>query len=81
MFLAVFETVYNESVGIAGLNFIAMGLGFAAAAQGGARLLDIIYRKLKVRYNSPGRPEFRIPFQVPAAGLMPLGLLLYGWGA
>ncbi|GAA5974705.1 hypothetical protein JCM5350_001257 [Sporobolomyces pararoseus] len=77
----IFETVYNESVGIAGLNFIAMGLGFAAAAQGGARLLDIIYRKLKVRYNSPGRPEFRIPFQFPAAGLMPLGLLLYGWGA
>jgi hypothetical protein len=58
-----------------------MGLGFAAAGQIGARLLDVMYRKLKARYNSPGRPEFRLPFQFPAAILMPLGLLLYGWGA
>ncbi|GAA5937278.1 MFS transporter [Sporobolomyces koalae] len=78
---AIFEVVYHESTGIAGLNFIAMGLGFFVAAQGGARLLDVIYRKLKVRYNSPGRPEFRLPFQFPAAVLLPLGLLLYGWGA
>ncbi|GAA6004698.1 hypothetical protein JCM11491_002199 [Sporobolomyces phaffii] len=77
----IFETIYHESVGIAGLNFIAMGLGFFLAAQGGARLLDVIYRRLKVRYDSPGRPEFRLPFQFPAAVLLPVGLLLYGWGA
>ncbi|GAA5893051.1 MFS transporter [Sporobolomyces salmoneus] len=77
----IFENIYNQSVGIAGLNFIAMGLGFFAAAQGGARLLDVVYRRLKVRYNSPGRPEFRLPFQFPAAILLPLGLLLYGFAA
>ncbi|GAA5832055.1 hypothetical protein JCM3766R1_003701 [Sporobolomyces carnicolor] len=78
---AIFENIYNEGTSIASLNFIAMGLGFFAAAQGGARLLDVVYRRLKARYNSPGRPEFRLPFQFPAAILLPLGLLLYGWGA
>jgi len=97
---AIFQNVFNQSVGIAGTNFVAMGasvftdyrtnqayslpqigLGFFAASQGGARLLDPMYRKLKAHYGTEGKPEYRLPFQFPAAVLMPLGLLMYGWGA
>ncbi|CEQ40474.1 SPOSA6832_02101 [Sporobolomyces salmonicolor] len=77
----VFMTVYHESTGIAGTNFIAMALGFFLASQIGARALDVIYRKLKERYGGEGKPEYRLPLMFPACILLPFGLLLYGWSA
>lgn len=40
-----------------------------------------VYRRLKVKYNSPGRPEFRVPLMLPTALVAPGGLLLYGLSA
>ncbi|KAF7791140.1 hypothetical protein EIP86_002151 [Pleurotus ostreatoroseus] len=39
----IFEGVYRESIGIAGLHYIALGLGLTIAAQINARLMDKIY--------------------------------------
>ncbi|GAA6062213.1 hypothetical protein JCM10212_006448 [Sporobolomyces blumeae] len=77
----IFEQLYGQSVGIASTNFVSMGLGFFIASQAGARLLDVLYRRLKRHYGTEGKPEYRLPFQFPAAILMPSGLLLYGWSA
>lgn len=72
---------YNESVGIGGLNYISLGLGFWAGSQICAPLNDRIYRGLKARNNNVGRPEFRVPLLIIGAVLIPTGLFIYGWTA
>ncbi|CAJ2512305.1 Uu.00g053200.m01.CDS01 [Anthostomella pinea] len=75
---------YGEAVGIGGLNYISLGLGFFLGAQICAPLQDRIYARLKrSKYarNGVGRPEFRTPMMAPGAVLVPVGLLIYGWTA
>ena len=74
--------VYGESLGISGLNYISLGLGFWAGAQLCAPLNDRTYRRLKHTIGKGvGRPEFRVPLMLPGTLLMPIGLLIYGWTA
>ena len=73
---------YQESIGIAGLNYISLGLGELIGTQSTARLNDTIYKMLKERNGKAvGRPEFRLPLLIPGAILVPVGLLWYGWSA
>ncbi|KZL84162.1 major facilitator superfamily transporter [Colletotrichum incanum] len=84
IFPALWTGEYGESVGISGLNYISLGLGFFLGAQTCAPLQDRIYAALKRRYvpdGGPGRPEFRVPMMIPGALLVPTGLLIYGWTA
>lgn len=74
-------TYYNESIGIGGLNYISLGLGFWCGSQICAPLNDRIYRALKARNNNTGRPEFRVPLLAISAILLPAGLFIYGWTA
>lgn len=70
---------YHESIGIGGLNYISLGLGFFIGTQIGAPLNDGLYRRLKKKNNGVGRSEFRIPLMVPGSILIPIGLFIYGW--
>lgn len=72
---------YNESVGIGGLNYISLGLGFFIGSQLSARLIDRIYKKLKARNGGVGTPEFRTPLLLIGALAIPAGLFIYGWTA
>ncbi|KAB8228158.1 putative phenol monooxygenase [Aspergillus alliaceus] len=72
---------YNESIGIGGLNYISLGIGYCLGSQICARLNDIVYRRLKTRNNGTGKPEFRTPLLAIAAILNPVGLFIYGWTA
>ncbi|KAJ6444256.1 multidrug resistance protein [Purpureocillium lavendulum] len=83
-FPALWTGPYGESVGIGGLNYLSLGVGFFVGAQVCAPLQDRIYAALKRRYapgGGPGRPEFRVPMMVPGALLIPVGLLVYSWTA
>ncbi|KAK2040827.1 MFS general substrate transporter [Colletotrichum somersetense] len=83
-FPALWTGEYGQSVGISGLNYISLGLGFFVGAQTAAPMQDRIYAALKRRYvpdGGPGRPEFRVPMMIPGALLVPAGLLIYGWTA
>ncbi|KAI1760316.1 MFS general substrate transporter [Hypoxylon sp. FL1150] len=71
---------YGMSIGIGGLNYISLGLGFFLGAQICARMQDWFYAVLKRRYGA-GKPEFRVPMMVPGAVFVPVGLLIYGWTA
>lgn len=51
---------YGMSIGIGGLNYISLGLGFFLGAQVCARMQDWFYAMLKRRYGA-GKPEFRVP--------------------
>ncbi|UKZ85520.1 uncharacterized protein TrAFT101_001375 [Trichoderma asperellum] len=83
-FASLWATEYHESPGIAGLNYISLGLGFFLGAQICAPLQDRIYAALKRRYvpdGGPGRPEFRVPMLIPGAIFLPIGILIYSWTA
>ncbi|KAG8989747.1 hypothetical protein FRB90_002093 [Tulasnella sp. 427] len=80
-FAALWTEEYHYSVGIAGLHYIALGIGFTLGSQFGARGLDIIYRRLKARNGGVGTPEMRMPLMMFMAVLLPVGLVIYGWSA
>ncbi|TVY46190.1 Efflux pump [Lachnellula occidentalis] len=80
-FPTLWETEYHESIGIGGLNYISLGVGFFIGTQVCAPLQDRIYRALKKRNNGVGKPEFRVPLMIPGALLVPIGLFWYGWSA
>ncbi|KAF1992319.1 MFS multidrug transporter-like protein [Aulographum hederae CBS 113979] len=80
-FPGLWENRYNESIGIGGLNYISLGIGFFLGAQICAPLNDRVYRALKKRNNGVGKPEFRVPLMNIGAMLVPIGLFWYGWSA
>ena len=63
-FPSLWTGIYHENVGIGGLNYISLGLGFFLGTQITAPINDRIYRKLKAKNNGVGKPEFRIPLMV-----------------
>jgi multidrug resistance protein len=72
---------YNEPTGLAGLNYISLGLGFFVGTQIAAKTADRIYKSLKAKNGDVGRSEFRVPLMFPGAVMVPIGLLIYGWSA
>lgn len=80
-FPVLWDIRYHESMGIASLNYIALGVGFTIAAQITAPINDMMYRRLKQQNEGVGKPEFRVPVMVPGSFLVPAGLFLYGWSA
>lgn len=80
-FPTVWRRAYNQSVSIASLNYLSLGIGFVIGLQIVAPINDRLYDYLKRRYNSPGIPEFRVPPMLPGGLLIPIGLLIYGWCA
>lgn len=78
-FPALWENIYREPVGIAGLNYLSLGVGYLIGSQVCAPLDHLIYQRLS--QHRTGRPEFRIPLMIPSAILVPIGLFWYGWSA
>ncbi|KAK0451312.1 MFS polyamine transporter [Desarmillaria tabescens] len=77
----IFREVYHQNTGIAGLHYIALGIGLGISSQTNARYMDRIYKYLKERNGGVGEPEFRVPSMVPGSVIFPIGLLLTGWCA
>ncbi|GBE84877.1 MFS polyamine transporter [Sparassis latifolia] len=77
----IFANVYHEPVGISGLHYIALGIGFTGASQVNARMLDRVYKYYQKKNGGIGRPEFRLPSMIPACIALPVGLLITGWAA
>ena len=80
-FPRLWEGVYGENVGVGGLNYLSLGIGYAVGAQTSARINDKIYLRLKHRNNDVGRPEFRLPAMFVGSVMLPIGLFWYGWSA
>lgn len=57
---AIFSDIYHQAPGIAGLHYIALGVGLTTASQINARLLDRIYIYFKNKNGGVGQPEFRL---------------------
>jgi hypothetical protein len=57
---STFQDEYHQRVGIAGLHYLALGIGLVIPSQINARLMDRIYTLLKGRNGGVGKPEFRL---------------------
>lgn len=64
-FSTLWTVRYNESVGIASLNYLSLEIGTVFAAGVSTHLNDRIYRYLRKRSEGEGRPEFRILIWYP----------------
>ncbi|KIJ09333.1 hypothetical protein PAXINDRAFT_87604 [Paxillus involutus ATCC 200175] len=76
---SIFEGVYRQPTGTAGLHYIALGVGFTGTSQLTARTLDKLYVRFKNQNGGVGRPEFRLPALFLGAFLFPIGCLITGW--
>ncbi|KAF9066975.1 MFS general substrate transporter [Rhodocollybia butyracea] len=82
----IFTTIYHESTGIAGLNYIGLGIGLTLASQINALYMDKIYVYLKNQNKKnggtgEGEPEYRVPSMIIGSIVLPIGLLMTGWAA
>ncbi|WFD24773.1 hypothetical protein MEQU1_003478 [Malassezia equina] len=80
IFPVVFRDQYHMNVGIASLHYIPFLIGFMLYGQGGGRLVDVLYRRLKAKNGGQGKPEYKVPLLLATGIFMPIGLLLFGWG-
>ncbi|KFH40441.1 putative transporter -like protein [Hapsidospora chrysogenum ATCC 11550] len=80
-FPMVWEKQYRQEPGRASLNYVSLGVGFVIGLQISGPLIDKVYKSLQMRYDHPGKPEFRVPLMFPTALIAPAGLLLYGISA
>ncbi|KAG1731364.1 major facilitator superfamily domain-containing protein [Suillus paluster] len=78
---SIFQGVYQQSVGIAGLHYIALGIGLVGASCSNASILDKVYLYLKSKKGGVGKPEFRLPPMFPGTLLFMIGCLILGWAA
>ncbi|KAK0437224.1 MFS polyamine transporter [Armillaria borealis] len=75
----IFVGVYHESIGIAGLHYIAFGIGLYGGAQIANAIQDNLYRRLSAHYGTDDCLEFRIPLMLPATLFVATGLFIVGW--
>ena len=83
--LSTFATLwidrYDQSKAISSLHYISISIGTTISAQAGGRAMDLIYKRLRDRAGGAGKPEFRAPYMIPGAILIPAGIFWYGWSA
>ncbi|KAF5092174.1 hypothetical protein D0Z00_004703 [Geotrichum galactomycetum] len=78
---ALWTKVYGYRIGIAGLMYIALGVGSVSGLLVGTPLIQFVYLKLVARNNGVAKPEYRLPVLIPSSVLMGIGLIWYGWSA
>lgn len=78
-YATIWTTVYHQSTQSSSLHYISIALGCTLASQGGGRLTDCIWRRLKKKHGGSVSPEYRVPMMVPSLFLMPITLVWYGW--
>ncbi|RDX53972.1 multidrug resistance protein 4 [Lentinus brumalis] len=81
VFPEVFTGIYGFSLGVGGLAYIGLGVGFFAATLFGAWIGDLVYGNLVKKNGGKGKPEFRIPALVFGSLFVPVGIFWYGWSA
>lgn len=80
-FPTLFQGVYQETPGIAGLNYIGPGVGFLVGLGLWTPLMQYFFKKLTAANNGVSKPEFRLPVIFFGGLLVPTGLFWYGWSA
>jgi MFS family permease len=74
-------TTYRQTITMAGLHYISLGVGAVFAGEVSTLTNDRIYAALCARNDGKGRPEFRVPLMIPSIVTLSVGLFWYGWSA
>jgi len=77
----LFPTIYGFSIGITGLCYLGLGLGFFTLSIFGATVSKKIYQELSTRNNGLEVPEYRMPSMLVGTCMVPVGLFWFGWSA
>ncbi|CDK27367.1 unnamed protein product [Kuraishia capsulata CBS 1993] len=78
-FPGVYEGSYGFSLGIAGLMYLPLSIGFLAGLLFWTKLIDHYYFKLTAANNGVPKPEYRLPILIFAGIGIPISLFWYGW--
>ncbi|KAK3332931.1 putative bicyclomycin resistance protein [Cercophora scortea] len=83
--IASYQAMWRDQYGMtpvqASANYVSISLGLLVGCQIAGTLNDKIYRTLKRRNGDTDLPEYRVWLMIPAAILVPAGLLVFGWSA
>jgi len=78
-FTYVYEREYGFTTGQAGLTFLGLGVGSFIGLFAVGIASDRAIKHQTAKNNGVTKPEYRLPPLLPAAFIIPVGLLLYGW--
>ncbi|KAI0105034.1 putative bicyclomycin resistance protein [Nemania sp. FL0031] len=77
-FQSLWRDIYQQDMLRASWNYGFIAVGFVLGSQMTGFLNDKIYKRIN---NKESNPEVRVYMMLPAALLVPAGLVLYGWSA
>ncbi|KAF2019077.1 MFS general substrate transporter [Aaosphaeria arxii CBS 175.79] len=75
----VFQTTYGWSLGVSGVAYLALLLGYLIGLVIFYCLSDKLVKRLMHANNGAFEAEFRLPVAVYSAALLPVSFFLYGW--
>ncbi|KAJ8129391.1 hypothetical protein O1611_g4243 [Lasiodiplodia mahajangana] len=77
-FQSLWRDVYQQDTLRASWNYGFIAIGFIVGSQMAGFFNDLIYNRIG---KKEGNPELRVYMMLPAALMVPVGLILYGWAA
>lgn len=77
----VFTSNYGFSVGLSGLAYLGIGIGFFAGMSIIAITSDRIVKRLTAQNDGQFEPEMRLPTMIFFAAILPISFFWYGWTA
>lgn len=77
----VFTSNYGFSVGLSGLAYLGIGIGFFAGMSIIAITSDRIVKRLTAQNDEQFEPEMRLPTMIFFAAILPISFFWYGWTA
>lgn len=80
-FPQLYQLHYHQKVGIAGLNYLAPGIGFLLGVAFCTPVIQYIFERLTAANGGVSRPEYRLPVLIFGGVFVPTGLFWYGWSA
>ncbi|KAJ6021171.1 hypothetical protein N7540_006675 [Penicillium herquei] len=75
----VFQNTYHWGVGISGLAYIGLGLGFLVGQVAFGLISDKITLRMTKQNNGVFEPEMRLPLTIFFALFVPISFFWYGW--
>ena len=78
-FPEVFRETYGFSVGISGLMYLPMGIGYVIGTVFWTWAISKVFKTLEARNGGVPKPEYRLPCLCFSGIGIPVGLIWYGW--
>lgn len=78
-FPSTWSSVYGFGVGISGLMFVSIFIGYIIGITFFTLAIERSYPKMIAKNGGVAKPEFRLPFLIVSGFTTPIGLLWYGW--